>query len=86
MFAVDVDEPIAGGTLTLNGRSARLKKNMDGRYWAKWNGSDADGKIDILYPDGGKASCRIGYVTHGMSIQNFSVSKRICRWTLTTDD
>jgi hypothetical protein len=86
MFAVDVDEPIAGGTLTLNGRSARLMKNIDGAYWAKWGGADANGRIDILYPDGGKASCGIGYVTNGMGIQRASIEKRVCSWTPTIDD
>ena len=83
MFRVYVDEPVAGSTLTLNGQSARLMNNVDGAYWAKWNGADAHGRIDITYPDGGKATCRIGYVTSGMGIQNVSVRRRVCTWTPT---
>ena len=80
MFSVNVDEQIVGGTLILNGRSARLMKNLDGAYWAKWNGSDASGRIEILYPDGGSITCNVGYVTNGMrDIQMFSVTDRVCQ-------
>lgn len=79
MFAVDVDEPISGGALILNGNSAGLMKNIDGAYWAKWSGSDASGSIVVRYPDGAKTTCSVGYVTHGMSdIQRFEIKKRIC--------
>jgi len=78
MFRVDVDEEIVGGNLILKGRSARLIKNIDGAYWVKWNGGDAGGRIDIVYPDGRNISCRVGYVTHGMGVQRFSVKKRLC--------
>ena len=80
MFRVEVDEPIAAGSLSLNGNSARLMKNVDGAYWAKWNGSDASGRIDIVYPDGGKAFCRIGYVTQGMGTQTLSIRNRVCNY------
>ena len=80
MFRVDVDEQIVGGTLILNGHSAHLMKNVDGAYWGKWNGSDASGRIEISYSDGGKATCTVGYVTPGMSeIQSFSVTHRVCQ-------
>jgi hypothetical protein len=79
MFRVEVDEPIDGGTLTLNGNSAALIKNADGAYWAKWDGSDASGRIEIVYPDGTKAVCTVGYVTNGLlEIQNFVVTDRQC--------
>ena len=78
MFSVDADEPIEGGTLTLNGYSANLMKNVDGAYWAKWNGSDADGRIEIIFPDGGTTTCRVGYVTQGMNVQEFTVRGRKC--------
>jgi hypothetical protein len=83
MFRVYVDEPIATGTLTLNGHSARLMANVDGAYWAKWNGADAGGQIEIRYRDGGEAFCHIGYVTNGMGIQTVRVRKRVCSWTPT---
>ncbi len=81
MFAVDVDEPIELSKLTLNGNSANMMKNVDGRYWAKWGGSDAGGSIEIYYPDGKSISCEIGYVTHGHGlpeIQAFEVKNRKC--------
>ena len=79
MFRVDVDEPIQVGTLTLNGRSAELMKNVDGAYWGKWNGSDAAGQIEIMFADRKSATCRIGYVSHGITkIQQFEVKKRVC--------
>lgn len=80
LFAVEVDEPIAGGSLTLNGHSAKLMRNVDGVYWAKWSGSDADGRIDVAFADGASASCRVGYVTRGMTeVQRFSVKARKCQ-------
>lgn len=81
MFAVDVDEPVESAKLTLNGNSANMMKNVDGRYWAKWGGSDAGGSIDIFYPDGAVTKCEIGYVTHGHGvpeIQSFEVKNRKC--------
>jgi hypothetical protein len=79
MFSVEADEPITGGELTLNGKSARLMKNVDGAYWAKWNGADADGFIIVHYGDRSSARCRIGYVTSGMTdIQQFKVTGRTC--------
>jgi len=78
MFSVSVDEPVKGGTLTLNGRSANLIHNIDGAYWAKWNGSDASGTIRVIFPDGKSTICRIGYVTPGMGIQRFEVLNRRC--------
>ena len=83
MFRVDVDEKIEGGTLTLNGKSADLMKNVDGDYWAKWNGSDADGEIKIVFPDGKTTTCRIGYVTPGVGIQEFAVRHRQCEQVAT---
>ena len=80
MFRVEVDEPITGGKLTLNGKSAALMKNVDGAYWAKWNGSDAAGEVEVRYPDGSTATCQIGYVTHGMGIQTIQVRRRHCEW------
>jgi hypothetical protein len=79
MFSVDVDEPISGGTLTLNGASARLMKNIDGAYWGIWNGADASGTIEVLYPGGQRASCSVGYVTPGMSIQTYTIRNRKCQ-------
>ena len=78
MFSVAADEPIERGKLTLNGNSVELMKNVDGAYWAKWNGSDAHGTIEIVYPDGAVVTCRVGYVTQGMGIQEFSVQDRQC--------
>jgi uncharacterized protein YfaP (DUF2135 family) len=79
MFSVTVDEEVAGGTLTLNGNSAPLMRNIDGAYWAKWDGSDASGTIELVYPDGDKTVCEIGYVTHGMTdVQTYSVVDRQC--------
>lgn len=80
MFSMEVDEDIAGGTLTLNGASASLMRNVDGAYWAKWNGSDASGTIEVVYPDGAKAVCEVGYVTRGMGdVQKYAVVDRKCR-------
>jgi hypothetical protein len=79
MFRVIVDEPIVGGDLTLNGRSAHLMHNVDGAYWAKWTGSDASGQIVIRYADGANTTCRVGYVTRGMTeIQDFEITRREC--------
>jgi hypothetical protein len=78
MFRVDVDEPIEHGKLTLNGNSADLMKNLDGAYWAKWSGSDARGTIEIVFPDGGATTCRVGYITNGMGVQDFSIRNRRC--------
>jgi hypothetical protein len=83
MFRVDVDEKVDGGTLTLNGTSAHLMKNVDGSYWAKWDRSDADGEIQIMFPDGGTTTCRIGYVTHGLTVQEFVVRSRRCEQVAT---
>ena len=84
MFRVEVDEAIDHGTLTLNGRSVGLMKNVDGAYWAKWNGSDASGQIDIVFTDRAGASCAVGYVTHGISdIQQFLVRRRRCMQVFT---
>jgi hypothetical protein len=79
MFRVEVDEPISGGELTLNGNSVKLMKNIDGAYWAKWAGADAGGEIIVHYADGMSARCEIGYVTHGMTdIQDFRILRRAC--------
>jgi|GEM_PF-1132170 len=79
MFRVEVDEPVTRATLTLNGASAGMMKNVDGAYWAKWNGSDASGKIDIVFPDGGIVSCKIGYVTSGLTeVRTFVMRGRKC--------
>lgn len=78
MFRVESDEVINDGILTLNGHSARLMKNVDGAYWAKWNGADADGRITVSFPDGGHASCRVGYITNGMGTQQFAIANRQC--------
>ncbi len=81
MFAVDVDEPVESAKLTLNGNSAKMMKNVDGRYWAKWGGSDAGGRIIVSYPDGDSTVCEVGYVTHGHGIpevQSFEVEDRKC--------
>ena len=79
MFAVDVDEEIEGGTLTLNDNTANLTRNLDGRYWVKWGGSDASGHIEVSFPDGETARCTIDYVTHGMiDIQEFVIKDRVC--------
>ena len=83
MFRVDVDEQVKGGTLTLNGNSADLMKNLDGNYWAKWNGSDADGDIRIVFPDGQTTTCHVGYVTQGMGIQEFEIRHRQCEQVAT---
>ena len=83
MFSVNVDEPIVGGTLTLNGGNASLMKNVDGAYWAKWGGSDASGQIAVVFPDGARAVCKVGYVTNNMTdIQRFSVKDRKCEQVL----
>ena len=79
MFSVSVDEDVSGGTLTLNGKRAPLMHNIDGAYWAKWDGSDASGVIEIVYPDGAKVVCEIGYVTRGMTdVQRYEVIDRHC--------
>lgn len=83
LFAVDVDEPIEGGTLTLNGHSARLASNVDGAYWATWDGSDADGQIEVRFADGSTTHCPVGYVTNGMTeVQRYRVKARKCRQEL----
>jgi uncharacterized protein YfaP (DUF2135 family) len=80
MFSVSVDEPVEGGQLVLNGRSADLMLNADGDYWAKWDGSDASGQIRVRYPDGGLATCQVGYVTPGMlEVQHYAVVDRNCQ-------
>jgi len=78
MFSVDVDEEITGGALTLNGSSARLIRNADGSYWAKWDGSDASGQITLDYHDGSTVRCAVGYVTHGIKEQRYRVVDREC--------
>ncbi|MFM7405058.1 MAG: hypothetical protein ACKO1N_13430 [Erythrobacter sp.] len=79
MFSVTVDEELSGGTLTLNGSSAPLMRNIDDAYWAKWEGSDASGTIEVVYPDGAKTVCEVGYVTHGMTDeQAYAVVDRQC--------
>ncbi|MBY6217559.1 hypothetical protein [Qipengyuania aquimaris] len=79
MFAVDVDEEIDRGNLVLNGDAAALMKNTDGAYWAKWDGSDASGYIELIYPDGETVRCEVGYVTQGMrDVQSFEVRERAC--------
>jgi hypothetical protein len=79
MFSVSVDEEIRGGTLTLNGASAPLMRNVDGAHWAKWDGSDASGTIQIVFPDGATTACDVGYVTHGMTdVQTYVVADRVC--------
>lgn len=79
MCSVTVDEEVSGGTLTLSGKSARLMRNVDGAYWARWDGSDASGTIEVVYPDGAKAVCEVGYVTHGMTdVQAYAVVDRQC--------
>ncbi len=81
MFSVSVDEPVEGGRLVLNGRSADLMQNVDGNYWAKWDGADAHGQIEIQYPDGTMTACEIGYVTNGLqNVQQFAVTDRTCEW------
>ncbi len=82
MFRVEVDEAISGGELTLNGNSARLMKNIDGAYWAKWNGSDADGDIVVHFVDGADVKCMVGYVTRGYGTQTFVVRQRKCEQAL----
>lgn len=79
-FAVDVDEDIRGGTLTLNGKTSELTQNLDGQYWGKWGGSDASGEIELIFLDGENVRCPVGYVTHGMiEPQKFIVSDRDCK-------
>lgn len=79
MFAVDVDEPIAGGTLMLNARFTELMRDAGGTYTARWDGADGSGSIAIRYPDGATISCRIGYVTNGLrEVQRFVVRARQC--------
>lgn len=77
-FRIEVDEPIVDGQIVLNGTYANLMENPDGAYWAEWAGSDASGQIDVAYPDGGRASCLVGYVTRGMDMQEFTVRDRKC--------
>ena len=79
MFAVEVDEPIKSGTITLNDGSAPLIKNLDGAYWAKWTERDAKGKIVVLFPDGTETSCEISYaVGKSPQMQRFKVVFRQC--------
>ena len=79
MFRVQVDEAVLGGKLTLNGNSARLIKNVDGAYWAKWDGNYASGEILVEYPDGATVKCQIDHVTHDMTeIQDFRILQRRC--------
>lgn len=83
MFSVSVDEPVEGGRLVLNGRSAEFMQNVDGNYWEKWDGADADGQIEIRYPDGAMTTCQISYVTNGMlEVQQFVVTDRRCEWAV----
>ncbi len=79
MFSVSADEDIRAGTLTLNGKSAPLMRNIDGAHWAKWDGSDASGVIEIVFPDGTTTVCEVGYVTHGMmDVQTYVIADRVC--------
>lgn len=80
LFRVQTDEPVVSGSLQLNGKSANLMKNFDDAYWAKWNGSDASGKITLQFEDGASTTCIVGYVTNGMNeIQEYAVSRRVCK-------
>lgn len=79
MFSVEVDEPIAGGRITLNGGSAKLMKNLDGAYWAKWREVVAEGDMVVTFADGKTASCKIAYVP-GTSPQRqaYAIRDRKC--------
>lgn len=80
MFSVAVDEDIDHGTLSLNDNTGKLMRNMDGKYWAKWSGSDASGHIEVVFSDGETTRCEVGYVTHGLlEVQEFVVENRTCR-------
>jgi len=80
MFRVQADEPIESGRLILNGRSADLMRNVDGAYWAKWDGADASGQIELFFAGGRTVRCEIGYVTNGLiEVQEFVVESRRCR-------
>lgn len=79
MFSVAVDEPIVDGRMTLNGASARLMKNLDGAYWAKWREVPGKGEIVVFYADGTSASCKIAYIP-GTTPQHqaFAIHNRKC--------
>lgn len=79
MFSVQVDEPIAGGTITLNGGTVPLMKNVDGAYWAKWREAVAEGKITVRFPDGKSVSCGVGYKPGSSPrMQVFAIRDRKC--------
>lgn len=83
MVRVEADEAVEGATLVLNGRSAPLIKNVDGAYWGKWNGGDADGLIEVRFAVGATAVCRVGYLSSGMGVQEFRIDRRQCRQVAT---
>lgn len=80
MFSVAVDEPILEGSITLNGGSAPLMKNLDGAYWAKWREVAAEGAMVVTFADRKTASCPIAYVP-GSSPQRqaYAIRDRQCR-------
>ena len=63
----------------MNRRSAELMASADDAYRAKWYGSDASGTLGWVFPDSAMTICRLGYVTHELSIHRFDV--RDCRCT-----
>jgi hypothetical protein len=79
MFSVAVDELVIDGRITLNGGSAKLMKNLDGAYWAKWREKVAEGELKVVFADGKSASCKIAYVP-GRSPQRqaFAIRNRKC--------
>jgi hypothetical protein len=79
MFSVAVDEPIIDGLITLNGGSAKLIKNLDGAYWAKWREKAAEGELMVVFTDGKRASCKIEYAPgNSPQRQAFAIRNRKC--------
>lgn len=62
MFSLAVDEPIIDGHIKLNDGTAKLIKNLDGAYWAKWREVEAKGEMAVTFADGKAVSCKIAYI------------------------
>lgn len=77
-FDLKSDEPLKSATLSLRDQRISMEKGADGVYVAHWAGGEADGTIQVIFPDGGVASCRVGYVTDGLGPQKFMLEHRRC--------
>lgn len=84
-FELEVDERISSADLVLNGKTSNFERHGYGPYKSEWNGSDASGQINILYPDGSRTTCQVGYVTHGITEpQRFRLENKACKQVIET--